>query len=343
MKKIAYLFSILFVSIFFVSCENEDWEFPDFEYQTVYFAHQYPVRTITLGEDIFDTTLDNEWKFQIMATTGGVYENVNDVIIDITVDNNLVNDLAFANGGEVLAMPGNYYSLASDNIIIPKGRVTGGVEVQLTEAFFADSLSIHRNYVIPVRMTNVQQADSILVGEPLAGEGRRTVAGDWAVQPKDFVLYAVKYINRLHGYYLRRGEDVIVGNNGNSELDQTIVRSEEFVEDDEVVMLATQSLNEVLFSLTFKASDETDIDVPLILSFDEEGNITVRTNSNDFTVTGSGEFVKDGEVNSWGNQDRDAIYLNYEVELENFSVSSSDTLVLRNRGVEMELFTPVLE
>lgn len=343
MKKITYLFLFLFSSIFFASCENEDWEFPDFEYQTVYFAHQYPVRTITLGEDIFDTSLDNEWKFQIMATTGGIYENEQDVIIDVTVDNTLIDSLAFANGGDILAMPSNYYNLASDNIVIPTGSVTGGVEVQLTEAFFADSLSIHRNYVIPVRMTNVQSADSILVGEPLSADARRTIEGDWAVQPKDFVLYAVKYINPLHGYYLRRGEDVIVGKNGNTDLDQTIVRSEEFVEDDEVVMLTTQSLNEVLFPLTFKASDETDINVPLILTFDEEGNITVGTNSNEFTVTGSGEFVKDGEENSWGNQDRDAIYLEYEVDLENFHVSSTDTLVLRNRGVEMELFTPVLE
>lgn len=343
MKNITYLFLFLFISVLFASCENEDWEFPDFEYQTVYFAHQYPVRTITLGEDIFDTSLDNEWKFQIMATTGGIYENEHDVIIDVTVDNTLVDGLAYANGGEILPMPDNYYNLASDNIVIPTGRVTGGVEVQLTEAFFADPLSIQRNYVIPMRMTNVQQADSILVGEPITADGRRTVASDWAVQPKDFVLYAVKYINPWHGYYLRRGEDVIVGKNGNFELNQTIVRSEEFVVDDEVVMLTTQSLNEVLFPVTFMDSDETNIDVHLILRFDEEGNITVGTNSEDYTVTGSGEFVKDGETNSWGNQDRDAIHLNYEVELENFHVSSTDTLVLRNRGVEMELFTPVLE
>lgn len=343
MKNITKLTLFLFISILFASCENEDWDFPDFEYQTVYFAHQYPVRTITLGEDIFDTSLDNEWKFKIMATTGGVYENPNDVTIDITVDNSLVDGLAFESGGDILAMPGNYYDMAADNIVIPKGSIVGGVEVQLTDAFFADPLAINRNYVIPVRMTNVQNADSILVGEPLVADGRRPVASDWAVQPKDFVLYAVKYINRLHGYYLRRGEDVIVGKNGNSNLDQTIVRGEEFVVDDEVVLLTTQSLNEVLFPVTYKSSDGTNIEVPLILTFDEEGNITVGTNSTDFTVTGSGEFVKDGEENSWGNQDRDAIYLNYEVELENFQVSTTDTLVMRNRGVEMELFNPVLE
>jgi len=343
MKNITKLTLFLFISILFASCENEDWEFPDFEYQTVYFAHQYPVRTITLGEDIFDTSLDNEWKFQIMATTGGVYENPADVTVDITVDNSLVDGLAFEGAGDILSMPGNYYNIVADKIIIPKGKIVGGVQVQLTEAFFADPLAIHRNYVIPVRMTNVQNADSILSGKPLVADGRRTVASDWSVQPKDFVLYAVKYINQLHGYYLRRGEDVIVGKNGNANLDQTIVRGEEFVVDDEVVLLTTQSLNEVLFPVTFKSSDGTNIEVPLLLTFDEDGTITVGTNSTDFSVTGSGEFVKDGEENSWGNQDRDAIYLNYEVDLDDFRVSTTDTLVMRNRGVEMELFTPVLE
>ncbi|UZH54483.1 DUF1735 domain-containing protein [Salinimicrobium tongyeongense] len=99
MKNITKITLFLFFSILFASCENEEWEFPDFEYQTVYFAHQYPVRTITLGEDIFDTSLDNEWKFQIMATTGGVYENPADVTVDITVDNSLVDGLAFEGGG----------------------------------------------------------------------------------------------------------------------------------------------------------------------------------------------------------------------------------------------------
>src|SRR5690606_2663070 len=151
MKKIKYVFLIF--SVFFASCENQDWEFPDFEYQTVYFAHQYPVRTITLGDDIYDNSMDNEWKFSIMATTGGVYES-GTVTIDVAVDNALCDGLLFSdNGDEVVAMPANYYTMASNQIVIPKGEIVGGVEVQLTEAFFADPLAIQNNYVIPVIMT----------------------------------------------------------------------------------------------------------------------------------------------------------------------------------------------
>lgn len=343
MKNIAYLFLIL--SVFFASCENEEWEFPDFDYQTVYFAHQYPVRTITLGEDIFDTSLDNEWKFRIMATTGGVYENDHDIFIDVSVDNALVEDFLFQSGGnEVLAMPVNYYTLQGEQIVIPQGEIIGGVTVELTDAFFADPLALSRNYVIPVRMNNVQNADSILSGVSQVENPRRGVTTDWAVQPKDYTFYAVKYINPYHGFYLRRGEDVIEGKNGNNELDQTIVRSEEHVEDDEVVMLTTESLNAVEFPLVFKDSEGNNINVSLTLKVDEEGNIRVEgAEDGGYTVSGSGKFVKDGEKNSWGATDRDAIYLDYEIDLADFQVSSTDTLVLRNRGVAMETFSPVLE
>ena len=35
------------------------------------------------------------------------------------------------------------------------------------------------------------------------------------------------------------------------------------------------------------------------------------------TATGTGKFVQDGEKNSWGNKDRDAIYLKYTVDFSN--------------------------
>lgn len=343
MKNIAYLFLIL--SLFFASCENEEVEFPDFDYQTVYFAHQYPVRTITLGEDIFETSLDNEWKFKIMATTGGVYENDHDISIDVIVDNALVEDFSFQSGGnQVLAMPDNYYTLQGEQIVIPQGEIIGGVTVEITDVFFADPLALSRNYVIPMKMNNVQHADSILSGVPQVENPRRGVTGDWAVQPKDYTFYAVKFINPYHGYYLRRGEDVMEGKNGNSDLDQTIIRSEQHVEDDEVVMLSTQSLNAAVVPLVLKDSEGNNINISLSLKFDEEGNVRVEgAEDAEYTVSGSGKFVKDGEKKSWGDKDRDAIYLDYEIELADFQVSTTDTLVLRNRGVAMETFSPVLE
>lgn len=336
------MFMIIIVSL--ISCDNQDSEFDDFEYQTVYFAYQYPVRTLTLGEDVFDTSLDNEYKSEILATLGGVYNNSKDVSIDFAVDNSLVSGLLFENAGnQIIPMPSNYYNLASNKMIIPKGQIIGGVEVQFTDAFFADPLAIKRHYVIPIRMNNVVNADSILSGKALASNPKRGISGDWSVQPKDFIFYAVKYVNPLHGFYLRRGKDIIKGNNGNTALDKEIIRHEEYVESDEVFKVDTHSLTTSGFQVIHKDLNGVNIYYDLILTFDADGNCTVSTQSSNFTASGSGKFVKDGEKKSWGNKDRDAIYLNYEINIDEMNIKTTDTLVLRNRGVALETFSPVLQ
>src|SRR5687768_14742055 len=112
--KRAFFISFILLSIL-TAC-NKDWEFEDYKYTTVYFPYQTPVRTLVLGEDIYDNTLDNQHKFQIMATMGGVYENKKDIAIDVSIDNSLAQNLKFnaANGDEVVAMPANYYILPKD-------------------------------------------------------------------------------------------------------------------------------------------------------------------------------------------------------------------------------------
>ncbi len=317
MKK---LFFMLVGSIIGLLSCNAEKEFPDYKYQTVYFAYQYPVRTITLGEDTYvNTDLDNQHKFQIYAATGGVYYSKNDVSIAVNVDNSLLGSgLRFGSGkDEILPMPSNYYSLASNNIVIPKGTLAGGVDVQLTDAFFADPKAIKNTYVIPLNMTKVTDADSILYG-------------------KHFVLYAVKFVNPWHGNYLRRGKDVVTG-----AFNQTIVRHAQYVEKDEVNKLSTKSLSELEFPVVVKDKDGKNINVTLLLKFDNEGKCTISSSTSGFTATGSGVFVKKGEKNSWGNKDRDALYLKYEIDLTSMKVATTDTLVMRDRAVAMETFTPV--
>src|SRR6185503_5992931 len=87
LKKFIIPVALLFV---LASCHNKEVGFPDYKYQTVYFAYQYPVRTITFGEDVFNTDLDNQGKCKIMATTGGVYYSKKNVSIGIAVDNSLL-------------------------------------------------------------------------------------------------------------------------------------------------------------------------------------------------------------------------------------------------------------
>ena len=97
----------------FASCENADKSFPDYEGGTsVYFAYQYPIRTIVLGNDeIVDNSLDRQHKCAIYATMGGAYGG-RDITIDIAVDNTLCDNLFFEDGTPVLPMPSTYYTLA---------------------------------------------------------------------------------------------------------------------------------------------------------------------------------------------------------------------------------------
>jgi hypothetical protein len=315
----------LFLLVAFASCKNQDVEFPNYTNNTVYFSYQYPVRTITLGEDLFDTSLDNAYKCQIMATIGGVYSNKQDVTIGISVNNTLTQGLKFNPpdySGDVLPMPASYYRLADNKIVIPKGKIAGGVEVQLTDAYFADPLSTKATYVIPITMTSVTNADSIL-------------------REKNFTLYAIKYINTWAGNYLRRGRDVAEGKNGRTELTKTIVRRNQYVERDEVKALTTRSLSQIVFPITLKGVNNVDVSCPLLLTFDASGNCTVAPAATGYTATGTGKFVKRGEKNSWGSQDRDAMYLSYQIDATDVRVATTDTLVLRDRGVKMETFSPI--
>lgn len=339
MKQIK-LFSILTIGILSVmisSCRNQDVEFPDFDYSTVYFAYQYPVRTIVLGEDLYDTSLDNQHKFEIYATMGGVYSNDKQITIDIAVDNSLTNNMFFSAGNPVMPMPANYYTLAANQIKLDK-NFQGAVGVQLSEAFFADKNSLKNTYVVPLKMTNVNNADSILSGNPKYSGAFRGNAADWDVQPKDYVLYCVKFINQWHANYLRRGVDQI-NINGTT---RTLVRHKQYVENDELSNLISASLMSNEFPVSVENAEGVKQTCTLLLTFDSSNKITVSTTTEGYTATGSGTFVPKGEKNSWGNKDRDVVYLNYNITSNSgVAYATKDTLVVQGRGVKIETFTPL--
>lgn len=340
MKKIILVSMIL--GLLFVACENQDNDFPDFDYSTVYFAYQSPVRTIVLGEDIYDNSLDNAHKCQIMATMGGVYQNKNDISLGVVVDNSLCENLKFGSpqGEDVIAMPSQYYKLPGDmKIVIPKGKFMGGLEVQLTDAFFADSRSVKSTFVIPLRITSVHNADSILRGKSSLPNPDRRIPEEWATLPKDYILYAIRYINPWHGTYLRRGKDIVKGKNGNTALDNTIVYRNQYVEKDEVCKLTTKSMDEVIIALNAKTKENENLPYQLVLKFDKDGKCVITNpQSVAYTVSGSGNFVQKGDM--WGNEKRNVLHVKYDVDFGSVTHSFTDTLVVRDRAVVMETFTP---
>ena len=340
--------------------------YPDYEGgTTVYFAYQYPVRTLILGNDVYDNTLDNEHKCRIWSTMGGAYGGRN-AIVSIAVDESLCNNLYFVDEGgypaePVLPMPTDYYRLL-DNKIPYNGDTRGYVEVQFTDAFFKDPKTIENTYVIPLLMTEVTGATNILTGTPRSGYSPvRTNSDYWDILPKDYVLYCVKYKNPWDAKYIRRGVDNVT-EKGNV---TTIVRKdfsmvqtdlEHYKENpvnqyDEICGITTKNMTQAIFPVSFRNSGAS-IGCNLILTFN--GNqCTISTDDENVTATGSGEFIEKGSGRpeykdyQWQGEgmadQRDILRLAYNVKFNNkdIQVSTTDTLVVLSRESNKKLyFTP---
>jgi len=342
MKKVILLFTA-FLMILNFSCKNGDWEFADFKYKTVYFPYQYPIRTLVLGDYIYDNENDNNLKFFISVRIGGMYENKSEWKVNFQVAEELAKNLITSNKDTIQALPSRYYTLnPTGEIIIPKGKFDGRVEVQLTEDFLNDSLSSGIRYVIPLKITS-STADSILVGLPQLGLNNPDprVAGNWVVTPKNFTLFGIKYVNNYHGNYLLRGRSVIKDLAGKEV--ETIAYHQKYVEDDEVWFIKTISKNGVsLEKRTLRSTNKAISGTySMKLIFDNNNNCSItNTKDSKLPVTGTGKFVKDGD--EWGNKKRNVIYLNYKINDGTYIHSVSDTLVFRDKAVTFQDFTPVV-
>lgn len=318
LKMLATLALPLTLALGFASCENGDKEFDDYDYQTVYFAQQNPIRTITLGEDdVFPNDLDNQHECQLQVVVGGVWKNSKNRHVKIAVDNSLVDNLtfdgingaAFANTGKpVMAMPQNYYELESTDVTIPAGEVRGKVNVHLTDAFFADPKSAEVTYVLPVRIVSAE--DSILKG-------------------RDYTLYAITYKNPYAGNW-------IVANDGS------------------VVTLSTRSMSQVAYphSEVVKVDGkEKTLDGTAVMTVGNDGTVTFSTTSQDCTVTGSGKWTslgaKKDSSKKWGDKDRDLFEVKYTITYKYTDGGVTKTLVknydeklvMQTRGNKMQTFS----
>ncbi|HOB83573.1 MAG TPA: DUF5627 domain-containing protein [Bacteroidales bacterium] len=338
MKK---LLIILALVTGLIACENWEQKFDDYNFTGVYFPYQYPVRTLVLGDDIYPNENDNNHMCIIYAAFGGVYENKFNRVVNFTLDQSLCNSVRFglSAGDTVRLMPTTYYTLSSNSsLTIPKGEFMGGVEVHLTDAFFNDPMSVGINYVIPLRITGTSDVDSVLSGRTSKESPDRRVAGDWDVLPKDFTMYAVKFVNPWHGHYLHRGVTVTKEIAPDTVVN-TQVQHQKFIEKDEVWTVSTSGKNKVTYSGTLR-SNKLSGDLKMDLTFDANNNCVISDAGSAFPVSGTGKFVKNAE--SWGNKDRNVIYLTYTATDGTYSLTANDTLVVRDRGTVLQTYNPVI-
>ena len=335
MKKILIILA-LFAGL--IACKNQVADFPDYKYTTGYFHYQFPVRTIVLGDYIFDNTNDNNHKFTISAAIGGVYTNDKNRVFNISVDPTLCNRALFSSSNDTIRiMPSTYYTLSSSSqLVIPNGEYNGGIDVQLTDAFFNDPLAIKNTYVVPIRLLSSTDVDTILFGMSSKTNPDPRIAGQWDIVPKDFAMFAVKYINPYHGKYLHRGV-AVVKDAGNNVLQTTAYRTT-FITSNEIWSLVTGNMTTATTSGTVRSTLIAGT-MNLKLTFTDPTTIVITQNTGStFTITGSGKFVAQGD--EFDNLKRNTIYLNYQFTSGANTYSALDTLVMRDRAVVIELFTP---
>lgn len=354
MKKV--IFSLVGMALVLSSCKNDSQEFPDYIYQTISFAQQTPIRTVTLGEDgEFDTSLDNEHIVQICPVLGGVNTNKKNRWVQLEVDPSLVQGMTFADGSPLKVLPESYYSFLSDTRVdIRKGNVLGYLDVKLEDAFFADPEAVNTCYVLPVRMTSA--SDSILQGTPkVAGSTPSVVKSDeWSVLPQNYTLYAIKYKNKWHGVWLSKYQISGV-NNG---VPFTSESNPKNWEKAELKYLTSKSLTESHYVMShhvpyvdaYGTEAEKTITCDIIVRIDDNGNVTVSTETPGCTVSGSGKYTYHGAVKAWNNTDRDMIEMTYSYTIPyvvnehtgataEYKANVTETLVARDRQNKLETFS----
>ena len=366
-KKYIFIGALGAFAFAVASCYNADQEFSDYEGgTTAYFAYQFPVRTLVLGNDIYDNSLDQAHKCRIWSTMGGAYGGRN-AVVEIGVADSLCDNLWFVDEGgnpsiPVRPMPSNYYRLLADNIPY-NGDSRGYVEVQFTDDFFSDTAAIQNTYVIPLLMKSVRGIDHILTGTPREGlSPSRTNLEDWEVLAMDYVLYCVKYMNPWQGKYIRRGVDIITEN----DVTTTVVRKdfslvntdlEHYKENpvnqyDEICGITTKNMTQAVFPVSINIGKDASGDARpsqlcnLILSFDGD-QCTITTEDAGVTSSGSGEFITKGTEKpeykdyQWGSNNgelvqRDILRLAYNVKFPKGRVIGKKEVMQNGKKVEVD-------
>ena len=369
MKLKKYIYGVVLgaFALTVASCYNADKEFPDYDYTRAYFAYQNPIRTLILGNDIYDNSLDNAHKCRIWSTMGGAYSG-RDAVVNVIIDESLCDNLYFLDDGgyeraKVLPLPHDYYNYedVKNATINYGGDSRGYLEIQFTDKFFQDpkTTSNDTTYVIPVRMTGVTGIDGILSGTPNTDNPVRQNAKDWSVLPMDYTLYCVRYMNPWQAKYIRRGVDLVTEDGGeptkvvrkdfslyNSDIEHysKMDPSNPVNQNDEVCAIKTKNMTQAIFPVSFKTSGASIL-CNLILTFN--GNTcTISTDDENVTATGSGEFITKGTERSeykdyqWGSIEgnpvqRDILRLSYSVDFsgtgKNIQVQTADTMVVQTR------------
>ena len=122
---------------------------------------------------------------------------------------------------------------------------------------------------------------------------------------------------------------------------ESSIYHQKYTVDDELWKLVTTGMKTATVQGGIKSSVFSG-SLNLILNFADNGDcvVTGKAGTSNYNVTGTGKFVKEGDT--WGNKKRNAIHLEYHFTDGTKTYSATDTLVIRDRGVVLETYTPTV-
>ena len=234
-------------------------------------------------------------------------------------------------------MPSAYYTLTPvTTVTIPSGSFNGLIRVQLTDAFFNDTVALSGRYVIPLKITKTS-ADSILQGNAAISGADPRVVSQWNpnMSPKDWVMFGINYVNPYHGTWLHRGRDIRT-NIATTVVDTVTYRSK-YVEGDLMIKLTSTGRKN---AISDGLGNKTGSNLSMLLTFANDkgtpGNITITTSpTSTYTVTGSGKFQDTAtSTEKWSGKSWQSMYLNYTYDDGTYVHQILDSLVFRDRGIK---------
>ncbi len=246
MNKIkVFIGAIVLIATLF-SCEAyEDYTY-DYDYTSVYFGSQTPIRTIVA---------DGDMSFEFGVTMGGVRSNDNDEWATYTIDETLLD--TYDTDGSYTLMPEEYYTLSNDSIfLIAEGEYAGTVTCTLDQDLFtADVLSTDEIYAIPLQIKE-SSLDTIL-------------------SEKDYSIILVKYVSPYSGTYYSKGVQYTLDVDGNST--DTITFYDADLSQNDTKVFTTLGVN---YITTTSFGDNISGDMELTINDDN----SVTVSSEDVTI-----------------------------------------------------------
>lgn len=298
---------------FFFSCEKYEDFTSDFDYTSVYFAYQNPVRTVYA----------NNLEIEVGVVLGGKRMNDKDETVAYRIAPELLTNKSIVGNNNFIMLPTDYFTLSSpDQFIIPKGEFLGKTKLVLNaDKFLNDPLATSNTYAVPLLITTTS-LDSIIVGENNATR-------------KDYSIVVIKYVHNLHGVYYHRGQRTKYDKNTDSLIDVyryvTEEQEEEFIQNIVWDMftvdnqtLRTNGVGEKTTSSDGKYAMEITVD-----------------SDNNVSITNTSQSLIDNIVDLGGsiyNSSKKAFYLNYEYVDDNHRYVMKDTLYFRNNNLKLELW-----